>query len=216
MLEDLKKNKARQIHQINIKQLRSLASKHYAGIMNERNNYDSKYAITRREKVQLEMIELAKDRNRKIEEIVEQIAIKASPRNSEIRVYTTKRGVNLEVLFDMAEVATGEEGTQTKHESIDSLKRETIRLISQVSTDLYEFCRDLELNNISIGLKHRVKMIDEYGSSHEENVVIYKVNLSKRDIESLEHNPFLDRYAIKKYFSLQHDEFPYLKLQKKL
>ena len=212
-LLNLKEDYDEKIASIDIAELQQRATNNYGSIWSERSNYNSRYAITPREKAQLEMVSLSKEKNRSIEEIVESIARKAAPNNSEINAYTTAGGITLDVNFDMSEVTTGEKGTKTKHGSIDSLKKETIRLISKVTTDIYEFCKNLELENIAIGCKHFVTVNYQYGGSFENNIVIYKISLDREDIKSLEHNPFLDIYAITKYFQIEKDDFPSLYLE---
>jgi len=193
-----------------------MASKHYEVIWNDRSNYDSKYAITSREKAQLEMLALSKDKNKTMEEIVESIARKAAPRNSTVDAYSTYQGIQLDVNFDMSKVTTGEYGTRTKHDTIKSLKKETVRLISKVTTDIYEFCKDLELENIAIGCRHYVSVEDYLGSSYKENLIIFKVGLDRKNVKSLERNPFLDIYAITKYLQVEEDNFPTLRIEKSL
>ncbi|MDD4202202.1 MAG: hypothetical protein PHQ52_01915 [Candidatus Omnitrophica bacterium] len=212
-LVDIEKGYKEKLDKVNAGELKIQATNYYRNIWEERSNYNSRYAITPREKAQLEMVALSKEKNRSIEEIVESIAIKASPKNSEIRAYTTKGGVNLDLNFDMAEMTTGEKGTRTKHESLQSLKKEAIRLIAKVTTDLYEICRGLELNKIVVGCKHFVSVDQEYGPPVKRDTIIYQISLKEKDIKSLEHNPFLDIYAIKKYFNIEKDEFPNLRLE---
>jgi transcription elongation factor Elf1 len=81
-----------EITQINIAELNMKAKKHYEEIWSERKNLDTKYAITPREKAQLEMLALSKDKTKSIEDIIRSIALKAAPRNSTINVYTSSAG----------------------------------------------------------------------------------------------------------------------------
>ncbi len=116
--------------------LREQASKHYEQIWFERENYNSRYALTPREKAQLEMLALAADRTKTIEEIVRSIAVKAAPKHSTVNVYSIVGGLRLDIDFDMSELTTGESGTRTKHTTIESLKKEVVRLISRVTNDV--------------------------------------------------------------------------------
>lgn len=184
----------------------------YAKIWEERKNHNRKYALTPREKARLEMLTLARDRTEPIEKIIRSIARKAAPTNSEITTYTTSTGIRLDINFDMSELTSGEEGTRTKHSNINSLKKETIRLISKVTNDVYEFCQDLDLETIAIGCKHFVNSEDEYGSSVKKNIILYKIRLDRKNIKELEHNPFLDIYSTTKYFKVEKDDFPNLSI----
>ena len=195
-------------------QLHKQASEYYVKIWNGRENYTARYAITPREKARLEMLKLSKDRNKTVEEIVRSIAIKVAPRNSDISVYTTSKGLRLDIDFDMSELTSGEIGSRTKHTTLESLKKEVIKLISMVTNDVYEFCRDLNLGTIAIGCRHFVK---EYYYEHSslastKNTVLYKIRLDKKDIKKLEHNPFLDIYSTTKYFKVEANDFPNLTL----
>lgn len=144
----------KEIKNINIAELNRNAIKHYENIWQERKTFNSKYAMTAREKAQLEMLNLSKDRTKNIEEIIKEIALKTAPRNSSVNVYTSASGFNLDINFDMSELTTGEEGVRTKHDNVDSLKQDVVRLISKVTNDVYQFCQGLDLESISIGCRH--------------------------------------------------------------
>ncbi len=209
----LKNTYAKEIAKVNKYRLRESAITHYTKIWQERKNYNSRYAITPREKAQLEMLALAKEKTEPIEKIIRNITRKAAPKNSEISTYTTSAGIRLDINFDMSELTSGERGVRTKHSTINSLKKETIRLISKVTNDVYEFCRDLDLETIAIGCKHFVNIEYEDGSSMKENIIIYKVRLDRKSIKKLEHNPFLDIYSTTKYFQIEKDDFPNLSIE---
>lgn len=207
-MQDLKTQNAAIIDNINPKDLRIKAEEQYAKIWDERKNYDKKYAITTREKVQMEMLALASDSTKEINKIVSEIAAKVAPKNSEINSYTTNYGVLLNVDFNMSDVTRGEKGTSTKHSTIDSLKGETLRLISKVSNDVYNFCRDLDLETITIGCKHEVTTSYPDGTNAgKEGLIIYKVRLDKQNIKELKHNPFLDTYSVTQYLNVIEDKF---------
>ncbi|MHA1790762.1 MAG: hypothetical protein ACTSXT_16215 [Candidatus Helarchaeota archaeon] len=188
------------------------ANEYYRKIWYERSNYNSRYAITPRERAQLEMLALSKDRTKNIEGIVRSIAIKAAPKNSTINVYTTRGGLWLDIDFDMSELSYGEFRSRTKHLTIKSLREEVIRLISRVTNDVYRVCQDLDLKTISIGCRHYVIYYDLYNSSNERNIVLYKIRLDKKDIKELNNNPFLDIYSTTKYFKVEKDRFPELNI----
>jgi len=212
---NLKNNYDNEVVKLNVEELGKNAKTHYDKIWQERNNLDSKYAITPREKAQLEMLALSNDRTKKIEDIIRILAAKAAPRNSTVNVYTSSNGYNLDIDFDMSEISSGEDGTRTKHNTIESLKQDVIRLVSKVTNDVYQFSQNLDLESMAIGLRHIVKQNDaNYGTSlGEENIVLYKIRLDKKDLGELKNNPFLDIYSTTKYFKIEVDNFPNLKLE---
>jgi len=212
---NLKNRYDAQVAQINIAELNAKAKAHYEEIWSERKNLDTKYAITPREKAQLEMLALSKDKTKSIEDIIRSIALKAAPRNSTINVHASSTGYNLDIDFDMSELSAGEEGTRTKHNTVDSLKRDVIRLISKVTNDVYQFCQNLDLESIAIGCRHFVNQyMGEYKvSMGKENIVLYKVRLDRKDLSQLKNNPFLDTYSTTRYFKIEEDDFPNLKIE---
>lgn len=212
----LKEDCARQLAAVDVRKLTKESNEHYAQIMEERKSYNRKYAITPREKIQLEMLTLANDSAKTLGDMVESVARKTAPKNSEIRANTIASGIVLDIDFDMSQLTSGEEGTRTKHKTIDSLRKEVIRLISQVTTDVYEFCRDIDIDRISIGCKHFVNQEYALEQSQVENKIIYKVSLVRKDIKQLEHNPFLDTYSVSKDFKVEIDEFPNLTIEMEL
>jgi len=214
-MRNLKNKYDTELTQINIAELNAKAKAHYEQIWNERKNLDSKYAITPREKAQLDMLALSKDKTKSIEDIIRSIALKAAPRNSAINVYASKTGYNLDIDFDMSELSAGEEGTRTKHSTVVSLKRDVIRLISKVTNDVYQFCQNLDLESIAIGCRHFVNQyMGEYKVSlGKQNIVLYKVHIDKKDLSELKNNPFLDIYSTTKYFKIEKDDFPNLTIE---
>jgi len=215
-IEGLKDQNAATVRSINPADLRIRADEHYAKIWDERGNYIGKYAITPREKAQLEMLALSKDKTKGIEDIIKGIASKSAPRNSEIDVHVRGDKYGLSIDFDMSELSSGEEGTRTKHRSIDSLKKDVIRLISKVTNDVYQFCQNLDLDSISIGCKHYVKQYDEYKIyKGEANSLLYKIRVDKKDLVELKNNPFLDTYSTTKYFKVEEDNFPNIEISMK-
>lgn len=197
-----------EVRAINPVQLKIIADEYYSKIWEERLNYSSKYAITPREKAQLEMLSLSKDKTKSVEDIIRKIATTAAPKNSTINVYSLEHGYNLDIDFDMSELSAGEEGSRTKHHSIDSLKRDVVRLISKVTNDVYQFCQNLGLDSISIGCRHYVRQYDEYKSYRgEANTVLYKIRIDKEGMYELKNNPFLGIYSTTKYFKVEKDDF---------
>ena len=87
-IESLKQHYAVEVAGVNKAALKKAAEAHYSAIWQQRKNFDRKYAVSPRELAQLEMLSLANDRSRPINEIIRAIAVKASPRNSNVRVAT--------------------------------------------------------------------------------------------------------------------------------
>ena len=206
--ESLQEKQTKEIQLIDPAKLRLKADEHYSKIWEERRNYESKYAITPREKAQLEMLALSKDKTKSIEDIIIGIASKAAPPNSTISVHALSNGYGLDIDFDMSELSAGEDGTRTKHQSVDSLRKDVVRLISKVTNDVYQFCQKLDLDYISIGCRHHVRQYNEYKSyGGEVNTILYKIRIEKKDLHELSNNPFLDTYSTTKYFKVEEDEF---------
>ena len=206
----------KEVQAINKDELKKMAGIYYSKEWEERKNYDNKYAITPREKAQLEMLALSKDKSRPIEEIVRNLAAKAAPENSEISVYTTANGFILDINFDMSTLSSGEKGATTKHHDLGSLKNEVRRLNCKVTNDVYQFSQDINLESIKIGCKHLVNLMDQDSNNTaymgQKNIVIYKVELRKINFKNLKHDPFLDIYSTEKYLNVILDDFANLKL----
>jgi len=210
---NLKENYDSEIKKIDMVALKTQATEHYEKIWKDRKSYNSKYAITLREKAQLEMLALSEDKTKTIEDIIRGIAIKAAPDNSTVNVLSSASGYSLDIDFDMSELSSGEKGTRTKHDSIDSLKKEVIRLVSKVTNDVFEFCQNMDLESISIGCRHYVRQYNEENIHIEDiNLIIYKICLDKKDLGELKDNPFLDIYFTTKYFTVEIDDFPNLEI----
>jgi len=210
----IKESYDNEIKKIDLVVLKTQAAEHYKKIWEERKSYSSKYAITSREKAQLEMLALSKDKTKSIEDVIRGIAIKAAPNHSTVNVLSSASGYSLDIDFDMSELSSGEEGTRTKHDSIDSLKKEIIRLVSKVTNDVFEFCQNMGLKSISIGCRHYVRQYDESHTYIDDiNEILYKISLNKKDLGELKDNPFLETYLTTKYFKVEFDEFPNLSLE---
>lgn len=210
----IKESYDNEIKKIDVVVLKTQAAEHYKKIWEERKSYSSKYAITSREKAQLEMLALSKDKTKSIEDVIRGIAIKAAPNHSTVNVLSSASGYSLDIDFDMSELSSGEKGTRTKHDSIDSLKKEVIRLVSKVTNDVFEFCQNMGLKSISIGCRHYVRQYDESSTYIDDiNEILYKISLNKKDLGELKDNPFLETYLTTKYFKVEIDEFPNLSLE---
>jgi len=98
----IKESYDNEIKKIDVVGLKTQAAEHYKKIWEERKSYSSKYAITPREKAQLEMLALSKDKTKSIEDIIRGIAIKAAPDNSTANVLSSASGYSLDIDFDMS------------------------------------------------------------------------------------------------------------------
>jgi DNA-directed RNA polymerase subunit RPC12/RpoP len=213
-LAQIKADYEEKLQSIDGDSLRQLASENYQKIWAERSNYDSRYAISDREKAQLQMLALSQDKTKPVQETIQALAALSAPNNSQIVVTPTGEGFILDIDFDMSELSPREKGARTGHSSIASLKEEVKRLTYQVTNDVYQFSRDLDLFSIQIGCRHVVKMEGPYNlsPSTEQTMVIYKVKLDRQNIRELKHNPFLDIYSTERYISVLLDDFHNLRL----
>ena len=140
-------------------------------------------------------------------EAIREIAKEASPKNSEINLNESVDGLILSIDFQMSIVSSGEEGTQTKHDTTKSLKEEVVTLTSRVATDLFNFCEKLDLKSIYIGCKHDVITENSKGVRGTEEMVLYKVKIEKKGNTTLSDNPFLDTYSITSNLAIEEDHF---------
>lgn len=202
------------ISSINISDLKATASTDYKTLMKERQNFNSKYALSPREKAQLKMLSLANNRTKSVDDIIREIAKEASPTGSSINIRRTYKRIYLDIDFQMSSLTSGEEGTRTKHQTIASLKKEALSLTSKVANDVYKFCKDLNLNRIYIGCKHIVRQEQQDGSMKDESQIIYKISIDKNVFQSLKNNPFLDIYSITKHFKVEVDNFSDLHIKR--
>ena len=197
----------KQLQGINIGALRDQASQHYASIARERKAYSKKYALTKREKAQLRMRSLSKDKTKHSQEIIAEIAREAAPQGSAINVRATKSGFSLDVEFPMSALSDGEQGSRTKHETIHSLKKEVVSLISQVTSDVFQFCQDIDLEAISLGCRHVVTVSRPDGTTEDRDTTLYKIVLERDDLRELKENPFLKIYSTTEHFKITVDVF---------
>ena len=114
----------------------------------------------------------------------------------------------------MSSMTLGEYGTRTKHRTKDSLRKEVISLISRATNDIFEFCKDLDLSAIHVGCRHYVKTTSPYGTTRDENMILYKISIQKNRIPRVASNPFLDVYSTTKYFEVAEDNFADIEIEK--
>lgn len=196
-----------ELAQIDTARLHDEAAAYYGAILDARQSYDKRYALTPREKAQLRMRELASDSAKSYRESIKAVALKASPKGSNIDVVESLPGTTLRIDFDMSSMTSGEYGTRTKHNTKDTLKKEVITLISRVTNDLFQFCKDFDLQAIYVGCRHYVSTKYPDGSTRDENTILYKIRIRKKQMPELLNNPFLDVYSTTQYFEIEEDNF---------
>jgi ribosomal protein S27AE len=196
-----------ELAQVDPAQLHNEAAAYYSAILDARKLYDKRYALTPREKAQLKMQELATDSNKSYREAIKAVALEASPKDSDVDVVESLQGMTLRIDFDMSSMTSGEYGTRTKHTTKESLKKEVITLISRVTNDVFQFCGNLDLQAIYVGCRHYVSNEYPDGSKRDENTVLYKICIRKKQMPALLNNPFLDVYSTTQYFDIEEDNF---------
>lgn len=192
---------------VDAEKLRLEAVQNYKSIFDGRQSFNKRYALTPREKTQLRMRELASDSAKSYHQAISSVAQEASPKGADIRTTESLRGIALHIDFDMASMTSGELGSRTKHETKESLKKEVLSLISRVNNDVFQFCKDLELDTIHIGCRHHVDVNYPDGSKKVENTMLYKISIKKSEIQNLSNNPFLDIYSVTQYLKVEEDNF---------
>ena len=187
--------------------LRRSAAEHYKSELAGRKSFDKRFALTPRERAQLHMQSLASDSTRSFHDAIRAVAREASPRGADINIRESSRGVALVIDFDMSSMTSGEHGTRTKHRTKDSLRKEVISLISRVTNDIFQFCKDLDVTSIHIGCRHFVKTRYPSGGTRDENTVLYRIRIQKSRVNELTNNPFLDVYSTTGQFEVDEDNF---------
>lgn len=208
--EDLASKKAvleDELAAVDAVRLHQKATEQYGREYEGRKSYDKRFAISLREKAQLRMLSLASDSTKSFHDAIRAVAREASPRGSDINIRESYQGTALHIDFDMSSMTSGEYGTQTKHHTKDSLRKEVISLISRVTNDIFQFCRDLDLASIHVGCRHYVQTTYPNGKTRDENLILYKIRIRKEQIPQLSSNPFLDVYSTTKYFEVDEDNF---------
>jgi hypothetical protein len=187
--------------------LRQAAADQYKQEYIGRRSYDKRFALSPREKAQLHMKALASDSTKSFHDAIEAVAREASPKGADISVRESVSGVALHIDFDMSSMTSGEHGTRTKHHTKESLRKEVISLISRVTNDAFQFCKDLKLSSIHVGCRHIVQTKYPYGQTREENTMLYKIHVRKNAIRDFTSNPFLDEYSTTRHFEVDEDNF---------
>jgi ribosomal protein S27AE len=187
--------------------LRRSAFEQYKQELANRESYDKRFALSSRERAQLHMQALASDSTRSFHDAIRAVAQEASPKGADIDVRESSRGIALHIDFDMSSMTSGEHGTRTKHHTKESLRKEVISLISRVTNDIFQFCKDFELTSIHVGCRHVVRTKYQYGATWDENTVLYKIRIQKNRVQELKNDPFLDVYSTTSHFEVEVDNF---------
>lgn len=198
-----------EVNNISEKTLRITATDHYHAILEGRRAFDKQYALTLREKAQLRMVELASESSINYRDSIASVAKEAAPHEADVNVildpYTDNFALHID--FDMSSMTSGEHGTRTKHHTKESLKNEVETLISRVTTDIYVFCKDLNIHTIHVGCRHMVRTTYPNGRTADENTMLYKIKIPRNQVKSLSSNPFLHSYSTRKYWNVDADNF---------
>ncbi len=183
------------------------AKEHYKEELIGRRSYERRFALSSRERAQLHMKAFASDSTKSFHDAIRAVAREASPKGADISVRESAHGIELHIDFDMSSMTSGEHGTRTKHHTKDSLRKEAISLISRVTNDVFQFCKDLNLASIHVGCRHLVQTKYQYGRTREKNTTLYKISIRKGNIGKFTNNPFLDVYSTTQHFEIEEDNF---------
>jgi len=63
------------------------------------------------------------------------------------------------------------------------------------------------LKAIYIGCRHYVSTDYPDGITRDENTILYKICIRKKDMPTFQNNPFLDVYSTTQYFDIVEDNF---------
>jgi len=192
---------------INPEALRRSALYVYKSELTSRKSYDNRFALSYRERALLHMQTIASDSTKSLHDALRAVAQAASPEGSDVNVRESSAGIALHIDFDMSSMTSGEHGTRTKHYTKESLRKEVISLISKVTNDIFQFCKDLHLASIHVGCRHVVRTTYQFGPPRDENTVLYKIRIRKNRLQELTNNPFLDVYSTTRHFEVEEDNF---------
>lgn len=196
-----------ELSKINPSALSRSARAQYNRELTARRSFDKRYALSSREKAQLRMRSIASDSTKTLHDAIRAVAREASPKGADITVRETRAGLALDIDFDMSSMTSGEHGTRTKHHTKETLRKEVISLISRVTNDIFQFCKDLHLISIHVGCRHVVRTTYQSGTTRDENTVLYKIRIRKNQVRELTNNPFLDVYSTTRNFQVEKDNF---------
>lgn len=203
----------KELASINTQKLRQKATQNYKALFEARKSFDKRYALSVREKAQLRMRNLSSDSTKSFHDAIRSVAKEASPIGADISVQESSKGIALHIDFDMSSMTSGEHGTRTKHHTKDSLRKEVVSLISRVTNDIFQFCKELNISTVYVGCRHYVTTSYPDGTEKEENMVLYKIRIQENQIPQLTNDPFLDIYSTTKYFKVNEDNFEEIEIK---
>jgi len=179
----------------------------------KRSEYDPAFARTTREKTILQISALAKDKSLPAQELLQRVAVLAAPRKSTVEVTSAEDGFRLVVTFDMSVMTSGEEGSRTKHSTIDSLKREVIEIISRVSKDMYDHCGQKGIDSIAAACTHGVRQ-SQFGITLQGIVTktIYKCSITGAEAKRVPDWRGVPLHKVEDMLKVEQDEFPNLRI----
>ena len=111
-------------------------------------------------------------------------------------------------------MTSGEEGSRTKHHTIDSLKREVIEIISRVSKDMYDHCGQKGIGSIAAACTHGVRQT-QFGLPFGGTTVtktIYQCSITGSDAKKIPDWRGVPLHKVEDMLAVEHNEFPYLRI----
>lgn len=181
---------------------------------NRRTKFDPAFARTKREKTILDIVALSKQESLPAQELLQRVSTLAAPKKSTSEVTLVKGGFRVAVTFDMSVMTSGEQGSRTKHTSIESLKREVVEIMSHVSKDMYDHCGQKGIATISVSCTHGVQQ-SQFGLSFGGTTVtktIYKCAITGSDARKVADWRRVPLHKVADMFRVEHNEFPYLRI----
>lgn len=181
---------------------------------NRRTEFDPAFARTKREKTILDIVALSKQESLPAQELLQRVAILSAPKESSVDVTPTQGGFRVAVTFDMSVMTSGEQGSRTKHTSIESLKREVVEIMSHVSKDMYDHCGQKGIATISVACTHGVQQ-SQFGLSFGGTTVtttIYQCAISQAKAKKVPDWRRMPLHKVAEMFEVEHDEFPHLRI----
>lgn len=149
--------------------------------------------------------------------VVRKIALMAAPEGAAVKVSDGPNGLLVSVTFDMGTVASGESGSSTKHNTIQELKEDVVRITARVVKDLFGSCGWRGIERISVACTHGIQQALGATLHFSGSVVtelIYQASVSG---EAARDHAAFKRYseeAVALHFRVDHDEFDNLEIRK--
>lgn len=209
-LLNIKQNFGEQLNNINPAELASQSRTAYQEEFRARSSFDQRFALSQRERTQLRLKSMASDTSQSIQDVLRAVALEAAPNGSTANVRQTQQGLLLNIEFDMGSMVAGEATARTRHQTLDSLKREVISLISRVTNDVFLVCRDFPIYEIQVGCLRTV--FTDNSRRTTRKLLLYQINIRAESFSTKSNNPFLDFYATAENMNVLTDNFSTLQL----